>query len=174
VSKELDWLTEERVRNTRIPIHIKALRLIGLRFTPAKTILGPLGEPRFAKPSTTSDAAAGAISSLGPYATKHARAKIIVFPAAQIPLAREIASLFGRAGWNTDLNEMPQEPSHHRYVSGVEIRGFTSHRVHVVAEALIQGGIPGVRETVEECQIAKDNPKYPFAIESIRVTVGHV
>lgn len=50
-----------------------------------------------------SSSVAAEIDALRSYATQFTSAKVIVFPAHQVPLAREIASLFELAGWKSTL-----------------------------------------------------------------------
>lgn len=116
---------------------------------------------------------AGAVEVIRTHRRDESTAKIVVFPPAQVPVARHIASLFELAGWSVNLNDTPQERLNPQYVEGVEVRGHNQLAVEAVAVGLRTAGIEDVRFTVEQTSLAPDNPKKPTAIASVRVTVGH-
>jgi hypothetical protein len=115
-----------------------------------------------------------AVARLRKYASKRSAAKILVFPPSQVPLAREISSVFQLAGWSTNLIEEPQERHVGRYVEGVEVRGVNRHLVEVVARALSDFGVPGISTTVKRNTIEKENPEHPSLWSRFGVTVGNV
>jgi hypothetical protein len=114
-----------------------------------------------------------AIEALRACRTEHTNVGVDVFPAHQVPLGRRIAALFELAGWQTSLNETPQEHVHRRYVEGVHVNGFNRVLMDVVVGALASTGISDVRSTCSEIEIPRDNPKFPHAVEAMRITVGH-
>ena len=100
-----------------------------------------------------------AVQELEGRAADSSEAKIVVFPAHQIPVGREIGALFELAHWPVNLIETPQEPFHQRYVEGVEIAGANSVLVDTVASALDTAGIPSISKVIRKSKIPKDNPK---------------
>jgi hypothetical protein len=94
------------------------------------------GSSRKSAGKATPTERAEAIARLKLSATEHSQAKILVFPAHQTPLAKEIAAVFELAGWSTNFIETPQEPLQPRYVEGVEVSGFNASLVGSVVLAL--------------------------------------
>ncbi|MDX6602179.1 MAG: hypothetical protein QOF13_1381 [Solirubrobacterales bacterium] len=103
----------------------------------------------------------GAIRDLKLLATENSEAKIIVFPIDQVPLGREIASIFELADWGVNFIETPQEGFARRYVEGIPA-------------ALEKAGVSAIEESVTRTAILVGNPKHAKAVASVRVTVGHL
>ncbi|MEV4171940.1 hypothetical protein [Nonomuraea sp. NPDC049709] len=119
------------------------------------------------------DRRAKAIANLQQYRDEHTHAKIIFFPTNAFPQAQAIDAIFRLAGWSTTFNQTAQEDFIHQYFEGIEISGCNSVLLTAIQDSLAEAGYPNLRTTVIEHEVQPENPKYPYAEKSIRVTIGH-
>lgn len=104
---------------------------------------------------------------------EHTTVKIILYPAQEYPVARDVDAIFRLAGWKTTFIDTPQEGYVHRYLEGIEVSGCNSFLVSSVAEALGQAGLPALNVKHLPNEINPDNPKYAHVEHAVRITVGY-
>jgi hypothetical protein len=103
----------------------------------------------------------------------HSRAEIRLLPREKLPIAENIKSAFSAAGWDTGNIEYLSEDADH-YLTGIEIAGPLTHICTEMANALKAGGFTDVSLRPSPHAIQKTNPKYPYAQNTVRITVGYL
>lgn len=114
------------------------------------------------------------ISVLKEQADPSSNIEILFATNDQQPIALMLKDNFALAGWQTQRNEsLALEPYLHRRIDdGIEVLGYSKHIVDGVAQALANAGFSGIRKTVNRLEVAHDNPKYPWCLRSVRLTIG--
>lgn len=108
------------------------------------------------------------------YATEHARVNITFFRREHRKNAGKLAAVFDMAGWDANYNDCPQEGYlRNVFPEGVNVSGVNSYLVDAVCKGITQAGFNGCHTELGKLGIPKDNPKYPFAKQTISITIGY-
>jgi len=113
------------------------------------------------------------VRKLAERASGYATLKIMFADMKHRPLADKLIAIFQLAGWRTSLANVPLESYIPRYHGGIEVKGYNSHFVENIVGLLSNSGLPEIRFRVEELQVPQDNPKWPYAQHTIKITIGH-
>jgi hypothetical protein len=113
-----------------------------------------------------------AVSVIRQWSTEHTTADIVYLAVERRPLAKQIAEMFTLAGWvRLSFADNPQTAV--PYFTGVRVQGYNEVLVRAIAEGLTSAGIDAVREEVNTPTMEPDDPNYPFALQTVWITVGH-
>jgi hypothetical protein len=113
------------------------------------------------------------VKELREFASDFSRLKLVMADIKHRPLADELISIFNLAGWQADLTVVPLETYIHKYHQSIEVRGYNRHFVDTVCAALTKSGLPNVRSSLEDLAIPRQNPKWNYAQQTVKITIGH-
>lgn len=113
------------------------------------------------------------VAQLKGYASEYSVAHLLAFPAQVMPLLETLDSIFKQAGWQTNFTNTPQEPFIKRHLGGTQVSGFSKHLVDDVAQFLREAGLHDIKKEIKENKISPDNPKYPYTLHRINITLGY-
>jgi len=53
------------------------------------------------------------------------------------------------------------------------VKGYNAHFLDAITAILKKAGLPKMRSRLEELTVPPDNPKWPAAQRTIKITIGH-
>ncbi|MGH9386910.1 MAG: hypothetical protein ACRD2N_21785, partial [Vicinamibacterales bacterium] len=101
----------------------------------------------------------------------------VQFRFAHAPQRATVDSLKGAfdfAGWKTEVRGAPLDSiADAGYFDGIEVQGYNRLIVELVASSLKESGLGEIRTRIDELKVPKTNPKWPYANQRVRLTLGH-